>query len=97
MLQSLHPLQEKLSGGCKAALAIRNLPGREGGQYIKQNLPGDYTVVAPERNYWGDGEHKCLRASFLVGWAPGVSLSPSAMHSLAQVYGSLPWLLKHLA
>lgn len=52
---------------------------------MRQNPPGDYIVVVPERNYWGDGERKCLRASFPVGWAPRVSPSLSAMHSLAQV------------
>lgn len=33
---------------------------------MRENLPGDHTVVAPELSYWGDGEHKCLRASFPV-------------------------------
>lgn len=64
---------------------------------MRQNLHVDYTVVALERNYWGDGEHKCLRNSFLVGQAPGVSPNPLAMPSLAQVRSSFPRLLKHLA
>lgn len=66
MPQSLHPLQENHLGGYKVAPIRRNLPEREGGQYMRENLPDDYTAVAPERSYWGDGEHKCLRASFPV-------------------------------
>lgn len=80
MPQSFHPLQEKHLVGCKAAPTIRNLAGREGGQYMSQNIPGDYTVAAPERDYWGDGEHKCLRASFPVGWALSVSQLCTVWH-----------------
>lgn len=64
---------------------------REGGQSTGMNFPGDHTVAAPERNYWGDGD-TCASGSVPL-W--GASPSPFTKHTMAQERETLLWLVKH--